>query len=40
MKTLLMYKLEYSVKGENNYIEISRGTESVKDGVLGIIDLR
>ncbi len=37
-ENLIMYKLEYSVKDENNYTEISRGTEPVKDGVLGIID--
>ena len=37
-ENLTMYKLEYSIKGENNYIEISRGTKSVENDVLGVID--
>ncbi len=35
---LARYKLEYSIKGANNFIEFARGSESVENGVLGTID--
>ncbi|HHV30090.1 S-layer homology domain-containing protein [Acetivibrio mesophilus] len=37
-ENLMIYKLEYSLKGENQFIEFARGTSSVNDDVLGILD--